>query len=463
MPALVPDSCIQFGRTTVLPAERKVLLGNDPVRVGARAFDLLCTLINHRGEVVGKKQLIESVWPGVVVEENNLEVQICALRKLLGARTIVTVPGRGYAFTPDVKRLEADQAPIETPRPAKAGRGRAAALTPLRGRDAELATLRRLVSDHRLISIVGMGGVGKTRLARALHEDLDSPFTDGVHVVDLSALKAGISAARAVAAVLDLGLPERCTAEQLGRALASRTLLVVLENCEVALDAVAHLSRVVLDEAPRVRLLLTSQAPLKMRGEYQLRLAPLEVPAGDDPDAALASPAVLLLADTVSALQPRNSFARHEIHDAAAVCRHLDGLPLALELAGARVPMLGLAGVKRMLADRFRFLSMAGRDDVPRHRSLLACMQWSWRLLSDEERAALAALARFQGRFTVRMARRSLQPVCAFEWQATDMLGALVDKSLVVAEASHRSAFRLLETTRMFVQHNRAPASPLSG
>jgi len=255
---------------------------------------------------------------------------------------------------------------------------------------------------------------------------------------------------------LDLDFSRPPSARQFAGALAGAPMTLVLENAEHVLDATSELAEALLDHAADVRIVCTSRVPLKSRGERALRLGPLALPPGDDAPAVRDNPAVQLLLDTISALQPRDAFADAELHDAVAICRHLDGVPLAIELAGSRVPLLGMAAVRRHLAQRFRLLVTDARGAVPRHRSLRACIEWSWSLLGPREQDALVALSRHPGRFTLGMARQALGPLAANEWDAMELVGALVDASIVLAESGSRSEFRLLESTRLFVQEKSA-------
>jgi predicted ATPase/DNA-binding winged helix-turn-helix (wHTH) protein len=436
-------SAVRFGRITVLPTQRRVLLDGRSTPLGARAFDLLQTLLARRGEIVSKKDLLDAVWPSVVVEENNLQVQICTLRKLLGRNAIVTVPGRGYSFDASIELADAQGPAAGSVRRVAHGAG----LSPLRGRGTECEALAGLLRNHRIVTVAGPAGVGKSRLVCDVIGDAYSRTARA----ELASMSGAATVASCVARALDLGFSRPPSAREVADALADTPALLVLENAEHVVEQAGELVEA-LDEAPRVRVICTSQVPLKARGEQVLRIAPLSLPAADDTAAGLRSPALELLLDAVSALQPRTSLRGDEARDAIAICRHLDGMPLAIELAGQRVPLLGMAGVRRLLADRFRLLASSWRGTAARHRTLLASMDWGWSLLAPRERAALCAVAAFQGRFTLGMARQALQGVTDNEWDAMEMLGALVDKSMVLAESGSRSAFRLLESTRIYAQ-----------
>lgn len=418
-----PDSAISFGRYTLLPRLRRVLRDGVPVRLGARAVDLLGALAARSGDVVAKDELIESVWPGLVVEENNLHVQVSALRKLLGRDAIVTVAGRGYSLD----AAFGGQVPPIGDSDFESGPSREV-LPPLRGRSVEVATLRRLLRERRIVTIVGPGGVGKSRL---VHEALAAE-----HGISVTHIELGEGAAA----------PALADAEAAGGAEGA---VLLVENAEQSLECTGEFADR-LANLPGIRMVCTSQAPLKARGEHVLRLAPLAVPHTDGGSAGDMTPALEMMVDAVRTMEPEFELDEEGRRDAAAICRHLDGLPLAISLAAGRVPLLGIAAVRRRLVNRFRLLSGAARGTPPRHQSLLASMEWSWGLLAPRERAALAALSKLPGRFTLLAATGGLADIAGDEWAAMQLVGALVDKSVVLADG--HSAFRLPESMRLFAQ-----------
>lgn len=443
-PTSGPAICI--GRVTLLPTQRQVLLDNEPANVGGRAFDLLQALVVRPGEVVGKRELLEAVWPGMVVEENNLQVQVCALRKLLGNQAIVTVPGRGYTLAAPVQVRDAD---LSVERAARAYRPVPFDIPPLRGRELELEHLVAMLSIHRFVTVAGPAGVGKSRLLQAAFAHL---VADGSTWVELADVPDAVSLASHLARVMLLDIARSPSPREVAKALAGRSALLMVENAERRLDEMACLAEHILEHAPGVRLVCTSQATVKCRDEHVLRLAPLDLPAADDLARASDAPVILLLHDGLTAVQPRDAFTPRELPDAIAICRHLDGLPLAILLAGARVPLLGLGGVRRLLPDRFRLLKSEARGGPARHASLLASIEGNWGLLSARECLALVAVSRFPGRFTLSMARQALHDIAANEWEAVELLAGLVDKSLVVADPGGSAAFRVLENTRLFAR-----------
>ena len=334
------------------PAQRMLRVDGADCQVGARAFDLLLALIERRDRIVPKGELLELVWPNVVVEENNLQVHISTLRKLLGANAIATVPGRGYRFVAslcDEKPASggSDVAASSRPQSAVAAApsktnlplSRAALL----GRGADVVLLASLLASHRLVTLVGAGGIGKSRLAQAVAEAEVGRMRDGAWWIELAGLAEATLLPHAVAQQLGLGVPEPAAGLQvLVDALASREMLLVLDNCEHLLESVAMLVDRLLQAAPALRVLATSQEPLRLQSEQQYRLEPLAVPRDASVPGARDYGALMLFESRVRAVAPRFELTETDLPLAIDLCRQLDGLPLAIELAAARVPLLGL-------------------------------------------------------------------------------------------------------------------------
>ncbi|MBV9327107.1 MAG: AAA family ATPase [Chloroflexi bacterium] len=321
------------------------------------------------------------------------------------------------------------------------------------GREGELARLHALQAETRLLTLVGPGGVGKTRLALRLAAYAPTVFPDGTWLIDLSALSDPSLVPQAVGDVLGVRRPpEQSWLQALARVLRSLRLLLVLDNCEHLVGACAELVDGLMRRCPHLHLLATSLQPLGTAGETIWRVLPLRVPesAGSTEELAVTD-AVRLFVARVRAHLPDFVLGEQNAMVVAEICRRLDGLPLALELAAARVESLGLAEVAARLSDRFTLATGARRTAPARHRTLQAALEWSWRLLAAEEQVLLRRLAVFVGGWTLEAA----EAVCSGDGLAAnavaDVLGRLVSKSLVIAEQRELTIrYRLLETVRAF-------------
>lgn len=441
----------RFETFEVQESQRQLLIGGQPAAVGARAFDLLLVLVQEHGRVVSKAELLDRVWTGQAVEENNIQVQISGLRKLLGAQAITTIPGRGYQLTQ--RPLDASDAPPAMPAPTPATRGNLPAQLPtLYGREADSARLRAQLLRQRIVSVVAAGGVGKTQLARAVAAGLTDEFPDGVWCLELASLNRAELVVPELARTLGLQLlgAQESALPLLLDLLRPQRVLLLLDNCEHLLPAVAALVATLHAEAPQVHVLLTSQEPLKIAGEQLLRLDTLALPERPGLAAAQASGAVQLLTHRIQALQPAFALNADTAAPLAAICRRLDGIALALELAAARVPVLGLEGLLAQLGERFELLSGGARQTLARHQTLRAMMDFSHGLLSADEQAVFRRLGVFAGSFSAEAAQALAADAGLDRWAVLAHLGALVDKSLLIAEAGEPPRLRLLETGRAY-------------
>lgn len=464
--APTPAIC-RFGRFELRPGERLLLADGVPVPVGARAFDLLVVLSERAGSLVTKRELLEKVWPGLVVEENNLQVQVSQLRKLLGQGAVATIPGRGYRFGFPVARAETAGPPPaseEIGATTAEARPRARTNLPSRslalfGRADDLAAIHALVARHCVVTVVGAGGIGKTRVAQAvateLAHDQASAFPDGVWWVELAALTDPDLVPSTVAKSLGLQLPGgRSDAEALKTLIADQTLFVVLDNCEHLADSVAAFVDGVVAHAPGVRMLITSQETLKAADEHVYRLGALAVPDDSATGTGLLSGAVELFVARAAAADPRFALTQANAPAVVEICRRLDGIPLAIELAAARVPLLGVEGLRSRLDERFNVLTGGSRVVLRRHQTLRATLEWSHGLLTGPEQTVFRRLGVFAGGFTLEAAQYVASESCIDPWTALEHLGALVDKSLVLAEGDPIPRYRMLETTRAYaVEH----------
>lgn len=433
---------LSFGRWVLRPATRQVLVDGRAVPVGARVFDLLLALVERRERVVSKNELLDLVWPGMVVEENNLQVQVSALRKQLGVAVIATVAGRGYRFT-------ADAGPVVFG-PLTAPGGPVAELPALFGREHDLQTLHYLLQAHRLVSIVGSGGIGKTALALAVAAQHRARFADGTVLVDLAPLNHAEELPPCIATAL--------------QPWAARPFdgLLVLDNCEHLVHAVAEWALAALAQWPGLHLLATSQQPLRLGAEQVYRVSALALPAGPGLAPAQAASAVRLFEARASAADQRFVLDAGNVALVVAICRQLDGVALAIELAAARVQHLGLQGLHDLLSQRLRMLGTPTRAVPMRQRTLGAALAWSHALLSAPEQTVLRRLAVMSGSFSPGSAQPVVADETLDEWDVLDHVGALVDKSLVAvagsAGATEEPRLRLLETVRQFALERLAEA-----
>src|SRR5215467_9859949 len=322
------------------------------------------------------------------------------------------------------------------------------------GRDGELAEVRALVGGSRLVTLTGTGGAGKTRLALQVAAGLLEGSADGVWFADLAPLGDPDLVAVTVADVLGVRQePGRPAVDTVAEAVGGRSLLVVLDNCEHVLDACAKLADALLRGCPNLSLLATSREPLGVGGERVYRVPSLGVPAdGDTADAVWASEAVRLLADRAAAQGVSLGEDQQATEVAGRICRRLDGIPLALELAAARLRVMSAAELEARLDERFALLTGGSRAGLPRQRTLRAMVDWSWELLNPGARAVLAALSTFAGGFTLAAAEAVAAGPDVPPGEVAGHLGALVDKSLVQFgdTGTGPGRYRLLETVRQY-------------
>ena len=456
-------ACLEFGRFRLLIRQRELRLDEAPVALGSRAFDVLLVLIEAGGELVSKEELLARAWPGIVVEESNIQVQISALRKALGEdrNLILTVPLRGYRFTGEVRVVDEHGGLPEAGALVRAPpTNLPAAVSDFIGRETDLATVRELLRHNRLLTLAGTGGIGKTRLALEAARDALQEFPDGVWLAELAPLTDAELVGSAVHAALGLQSGAgRWTAERLAAALRGRQLLLVLDNCEHLIQAAAREAETLLHAAPQVRILATSQEPLGIEGECVLRLRPLEFPAEDATGLAAAErhDAVRLFVARARAADPQFTLDERNAAIVVTICRRLDGIPLAIELAAARSAALGIEGLAQRLDLRFHVLTGGRRTALPRHQTLRATLDWSHRLLAEPDRMVLRRLAVFAGSFSLEAAGSVVADSGLPEWEVVGRIAELVDKSLVVADAAGDARrYRLLETTHAYAMEKLA-------
>jgi predicted ATPase/DNA-binding winged helix-turn-helix (wHTH) protein len=458
----------QFSRLQLLLRRRELIVDGIPVPLGSRAFEVLALLVEARGELVTKDEILCQVWPGSVVEENNLQVHISAIRKALGPdRGIIrTISGRGYRLVAEVSTdtqisFNAQPAPANGPSPTNLPNP----VTDLIGRGAEVADVARLMSAQRIVTLVGPGGIGKTRLGLRAAFDLLPEFPDGVWLVELAALSHPNLVPDAVAAALRLGFAGGVASPtSVAQAIGPGRILVVLDNCEHVIEMAARMAEAMARSNPQLRVMATSREPRQSDGEWIYRVPPLALPPEDvgDGNGLLRHGAVHLFVERAQAVERRFTLDERSAAIVARVCRRLDGIPLAIELAAARIGTLGLEGLDDRLSDCFTLLTGGRRTALPRHQTLRATLDWSYDMLSAVEQAVLRRLAVFAGRFTLEAAGTVASEPGTSASRIIDHVASMAAKSLVTNDFHSRTTdHRLLETTRAYAAGKLAESGEL--
>ena len=453
------ERAISFGPFRLVPAQRLLLEDDNPVRVGGRALDILAALLERPGELVGKDELMARVWRGTFVDEGNLKFQVGALRRALGdgrggRRYIATSAGQGYRFIAPVSVAQAPAAAALPAAPTRQSHNLPQQLTRLIGRADAVSRIVARLQRHRLLSIVGPGGIGKTSVAIAVAEASLNNCEHGVWFVDLAPLGAARLVPSAVAQVLGFDIRSDDPVPGLVGALRDRRLVLVLDNCEHVIEALATLATAILKGAAGIHILATSREPLRVEGEYVQRLPPLSSGFPSDhlgAAEALAFPAVELFVERAAECLGEFELTDEDAAIVAEICRKLDGIPLAIELAAARVESFGVRGLAARLDDRIRLLTNGRRSGPPRHRTLRAALDWSYEVLSEPERAVLGRLGIFVGGFTLDAACAVVADPALLKGDVIDAVAELTEKSLAVVETTETEPrLRLLETTRAY-------------
>jgi predicted ATPase/DNA-binding winged helix-turn-helix (wHTH) protein len=447
---------VLFGPFVVSTAERSLKKAGEVVPLGGRAFDILVALIERAGEVVSKSELIAKAWPDVTVEEGSLRVHLSTLRKALGeaqfeTKYIENVQGRGYSFVVPIKREAGDHDQGNTslgvsnlPPP----------LSRMIGRDDAVRDIRTMLKSQRLTTILGAGGIGKTTVALAVGQAALADFAGQVFFVDLSAVRDEEQVTGAIATAIGLDPQSVDPEEALLRSPSHRKALIILDSCEHLVKTTAEIAGRMFQRAPGISMLATSREALQIAGEHVFRLRPLDCPPeqpGQTAAEVLSYPAARLFVERVGARANDFSLSDDDAAIVAEICRKLDGIALAIELAAGRAAIFGVRDTIARLDSRLDLLKFGRRTANPRHQTLRATLDWSHDQLSGGERVVLRRVAIFAGHFTLEAAIAVAAEEGMGEPAVADAVGSLVEKSLIGVRIDSRGTFyRLLDTTRSY-------------
>jgi predicted ATPase/DNA-binding winged helix-turn-helix (wHTH) protein len=454
------ENVLSFGPFELSIGNRLLTNGARLVPLGGRAMDLLIVLVEQANKVVGRRTLIERVWPTRGAEQVSLRVHISALRKALdasdpGRRYIANVPGRGYSFVVPVTSLSSPT----SGNPKLSARSRLPTrLMRMLGRRDALAAIQMKLAERKFVTIVGPGGVGKTTVAVAVAHEMSAAFNGQVHFIDLGALGDASHVAPAVAAALGVSVQTNNVVPALIDRLQERPALVILDCCEHLIDGVSAVAEELISRVPTLHLLATSREAMRVEGEHVHELCALACPSEDGSPSAhevLQYPAVQLLVDRVRTVRGDFELADADAPVAAAICRRLDGIPLAIELAAGRVDIFGLSKTASLLDDRLNLSWVGRRTAPPKHQTLNAALEWSYDLLSEAEKRVLSRLSVFAGGFTFEAAVAVVADEMIDEANVSDCVWELRSKSMIAAWGQERR-LRLLDTTRAFASRRLA-------
>ena len=457
----LPEEAISFGPFSLFVTDRLLKRAEELIPLGARALDLLIALVERAGEVVSYNELVSSAWPNVTVDEANLRVQIGALRKALndgenGTRYISNVSGRGYCFVAPVSYSATQPTTTEGNADGELPRNMPPPLARMVGRDEVVRSVSEQLITGRFVSIIGPGGIGKTTVAISVAHSLLNGFRGAVFFVDLGTLTNPQLVPTAVGSALGVMVQAHDPFGSLVAFLDDKKILLILDNCEHVIDSASELAERVVNEAPQAHILATSREALRVEGENVHLLYSLDSPPGHaDLTAAevLRYPAVQLFMERAAAAGQRTALSDADAPIVAAICRRLDGIALAIELAASRAGSLGIRGIAELLDNRFSLLWRGRRTEVPRHQTMNAMLDWSYNLLPEQERLVLSRISVFVGDFTVEAACSVASETEADEASTIEALQSLLTKSLMsTTQVSESTYYRLLETTRAYAR-----------
>src|SRR5450631_2265302 len=448
---------LKFGPFELLVSERVLRREGKVLPLGGRALDILTDLAERPGEVIAKQELIDYVWSDVTVEEGSLRVHVAAIRKALGDgqfgnRYIANIKGRGYSFV-------GTAAPLAGSTESRKDRSRHQGRLPVRpltmiGRETVVSEVSEKLRNERFVTLLGPGGIGKTTIALAVGRAAAEDFGGRVHFVDLESLTDPRHVAGAVATSLGLALKSKDPGLELVDLVRSRKLLIILDSCEHVIEAVASLAEQLYRQTEEIHVLTTSRESLNVEGEHYYRVPSLDCPPDgleQTANGVLRYPSVQLFVRRVAARAGSVVLTDEEAPFVAEICRRLDGIPLAIELAAGQVAALGIKNTVARLVSRPELLRLSHRTAVPRHRTLKATLDWSYDLLSDVERIVFRRIAPFAGHFTIEGARYVAGELGIGTGEICDAIAGLVEKSLITTQIDETQAqYRLLDTTRAY-------------
>jgi predicted ATPase/DNA-binding winged helix-turn-helix (wHTH) protein len=451
------DDNLRFGPFELSSRERVLRREGVALTLGGRALDILIYLAERPGKVIAKQELIDHVWTDVTVEEGSIRVHVAAIRKALGDgqfgnRYIANIKGRGYSFVGTIVSV-AGGTDSNDVRLRHKGRLPARPIMMI-GRDAVLGEVRDNLREERFVTLLGPGGIGKTTIALAVGHAVAEEFGGEVHFVDLASLADPDLVIRTIGTSLGLVLKSNEAGPELVDFIHSRKLLIILDSCEHVIQAAAAIAELLFQGAGQVHLLATSRELMRVEGEHCYRADPLDFPpAGSEQtaDAVIRYSAAQLFVERVAARGSNFVLTDREAPFVADMCRRLDGVPLAIELAAGPVAALGIRDTLARLASRLELLKHGHRTAVPRHQTLKAMLDWSYDLLSDVERTVFRRIARFVEHFSLEGATHVAGEPDADDCEVFDAIAGLVEKSLLATRLEQgEPQYRLLETTRAY-------------
>jgi predicted ATPase/DNA-binding winged helix-turn-helix (wHTH) protein len=450
---------ISFGPFSLIAGERLLTKDGSPIELSSRALDILTALLSRPNEVMSKNDLLAQVWPDVIVEEGSLRFHMTYLRKALGdgkdgARYIATLPGRGYCFVAPISngsdvRSAASGAAADFPHANLPSR-----LSQMIGREEDVLRLSAQLSASRIVTIVGSGGVGKTTVAVAVGHHLSRTFDGAALFVDFGMLADPNLVAPGIASMLGIAVGSNDVRPSLMAYLRHRRILLILDTCEHLIDAVATLAADIIEAAPQVRILATSREALRIDGERVYRLDTLAYPPNGSEvtaDTVLSFPATQLFIERAAASGTNLDISDADARIVAGICRKLDGVALALELAARRVETCGLPQTAALLDQHLALGWLGSRTAPPRQKTLQATLDWSFGLLTEPERMVLRRLAIFVGHFTLDAAFEVVTSTALDRSMVFSAIDSLVAKSMLATQPiGAMMRYRLLDTTRSY-------------